>query len=134
MPGPLPAAGGRWAEIFREAPIGVLVLGFLLLLVGGGLILGGAFFALTGGARSWPVWAALFGAGPLAIHLALHFMHRSGWAWSTVVGMLTLTVVTSALRAVLADVFPVVPLLEIALSLAVLAYLVRPRVRRVFGR
>jgi hypothetical protein len=124
----------EWAEVFREAPIGVLVLGFLLLLVGAGLILGGAVFAISGGARSWPVWVFLFGAGPLAIHLALHFVYRRGWAWAAVVVMLVLTAVTSAFRAAVAEVFPVVPLVEIGVSLAVIAYLLRPRVRAAFGR
>gem|GEM_PF-5518590 len=123
-----------WGDVFREAPIGVLVLGFLLLLVGGGLIVGGAVFAFAGFGRSWPVWLVLFGAGPLAIYLAVQFVSRRGWAWSTVVAMLALTAVTSTYRAFVADVFPVAPIAEVVVSLAVIAYLVRPRVRAAFSR
>jgi hypothetical protein len=123
-----------WADVFREAPIGVLVLGFLLLVVGGGLIVGGAVFALAGGARSWPVWVVLFGAGPLAIYLALNFVYRRSWAWSAVIAMLVLTALTSTYRAFSADVFPAVPILEIVISLGTITYLVRPHVRRAFDR
>jgi len=125
---------GEWAEVFGRAPIGVLVLGFLLLLVGAGLILGGAFFALTGEARAWPVWAVMFGTGPLAIYLALQFVGGRGWAWIAVCAMLVMTAVTSAFRTWSTEAFPVVPLVEIVISLTVLAYLARPSVRRSFDR
>jgi hypothetical protein len=124
----------EWAEVFRRAPIGVLVLGFMLLLIGGGLILGGALFVFSGRPSAWPVWIILFGAGPLAIYLALQFISGQGWAWTTVIAMLVLVLISSGVRAIRAEVLPVVPFAEILVSLAVLAYLARPRVRQAFGR
>jgi hypothetical protein len=124
----------EWGEVFRTAPIGVLVLGFLLLVVGAGLILGGAIFAFSGGPRSWPIWVVLFGAGPLAIYLALQFVSGRGWAWVAVVAMLLMSAAASALRVFDAAVFPLAPLAEILLSLAAVAYLMRPRVRQSFDR
>jgi hypothetical protein len=130
--GAAPPQPAGWAEVFRHAPIGVLVLGFLLLLVGAGLILGGAVFVISGRARSWPVWIVLLGAGPLAIYVALHFLTGRGWAWLTVVAMLVLLALTAALRAAASPVFPLAPLSEILVSVASLAYLFRPRVRQAF--
>jgi hypothetical protein len=124
----------EWAQVFRSAPIGVLVLGFMLLLVGAGLMLGGAVFFISGQATSWPVWLVLFGAGPLAMYVALQFVSGQAWAWVTVVSMLVLVLASSLVRAVGAEVLPVVPLSEMLASLAVLAYLLRPRVRQVFSR
>jgi hypothetical protein len=124
----------EWGEVFRTAPIGVLVLGFLLLVVGAGLILGGAIFAFSGGARSWPIWVVLFGAGPLAIYLALQFVSGRGWAWVAVVAMLLMSAAASALRAFDAAVFPLAPVAEVLLSLAAVAYLMRPHVRQSFDR
>lgn len=124
-----------WSDVFRQAPIGVLVLGFLLLLVGAGLILGGAVFVVSGRARSWPVWVGLLAAGPLAVHVALHFLWGRGWAWLAVVAMLALLGASAAVRVVAGgEGLPVVPLAELAVTLAALAYLIRPRVRQVFGR
>jgi hypothetical protein len=124
----------EWSEVFRNAPIGVLVLGFLLLVLGAGLILGGAVFAFSGGPRSWPIWVVLFGAGPLAIYVALEFVSGRSWAWLAVVAMLVMSAAASGVRVFDAAVFPIAPLAEIALSLAAVAYLMRPHVRQAFGR
>jgi hypothetical protein len=124
----------EWGDIFRNAPIGVLVIGFLLLLVGVGFILGGTMFAVSGRGRGWPVWLVLFGVGPLVIYVALHFVSGRGWAWLTIVVVLLLMLLSAAVRLFTAVVFPVVPLAEIVVSGAIMAYLLRPRVRSVFGR
>jgi hypothetical protein len=125
-------ARDEWAEVFRQTPIGVLVVGFLLLLVGAGLMLGGIIFLVSGRASAWPVWLVLFGAGPLAIYLALHFVWRRRWAWTTVVAMLMLALFTATVRALRAEVIPVAPISEIVVAGATLMYLLRTRVRQTF--
>jgi hypothetical protein len=127
-------ARDEWAEVFRTAPIGVLVIGFLLLVIGLGFLLGGTVYVVSGRGAGWPIWLMLFGAGPLVIYVAVHFVSRQGWAWITIVAMLFLILLSAALRAATASVFPVMPLAEILLCAAAIAYLLRPRVRGAFGR
>ncbi|CAN5725909.1 hypothetical protein BH23GEM3_BH23GEM3_08380 [soil metagenome] len=123
-----------WPELFGRAPIGVLVLGSILFLVGAGLIVGGAVFAIRQGLENWPVWGGLMLAGPVVVYAALHFIACTRWTWLAVVLMLAMIAGTAAVRAVRAEEVPIAPAAEILVSLGSLVYLNRPRVRQVFGR
>jgi hypothetical protein len=48
----------RWSTVFRQAPIGVLAIGVVRGLIGGGFVLGAAYFVLRGGVGAAPRGAA----------------------------------------------------------------------------
>ncbi len=123
-----------WGEVFRRAPIGVLVLSGLLLLAGAGFIFGGVFFALSGTGANWLVWMFLLGVGPLFVYLALHFVLLHHWAWLAVVALIILLALSALVRTVTAEAAPVAPLFELVVGLATLAYLNRTHVRKRFAR
>jgi hypothetical protein len=132
-PAPLPAAADL-TEVFRRAPIGVLVLGGLLFFVGAGFILSGVFFALSGTAGSWLTWLLMLAVGPLFLYVALQFVLLRRRAWLVIVLLVGLLLLSSLLRSFTAPALPVSPLAEIVVELLTLAYLVRPRVRAEFAR
>lgn len=131
-PSPLPAAAGL-TEVFRRAPIGVLVLAGLLFFVGAGLILSGVFFALSGTGRSWLAWLVMLAVGPLFLYVALQFVLLQHWAWLVIVLLVVLLLLSSVVRSLTAATLPVSPLTEIVVELLTLAYLMRRHVRRVFA-
>jgi hypothetical protein len=120
-------------SVFASAPIGVLVIGVLLLLLGAGLVVGGVVLLLAGGPGPSLAWLAVLAAGPLAIYLSLHFVYGRRWAWTAVVSLLVFILASGVARAAVADGVTLMPLLEAAVSLGCLAYLFRAHVRRGFA-
>jgi hypothetical protein len=117
---------------FARAPTGVLVIGTLLLLFGAGLILAAAVLLFSGRPVGWLLWSGLLASGPLAMYLALSFIHGRRWAWVTVTSILVLLLVSALVRALTSPEIPVAPFGEIVVSLGSLVYLTRAHVRRGF--
>jgi hypothetical protein len=125
--------GGR-GEWLRRAPLGVLAIGFALLLLGSGFVLGGLYLAITRGDGGWMPWLAAIAIGPLLLYISFHVLRLSRWAWLALVGLGGLLLASALVRLLLAGPHPLAPLTEIAVEAAVLGYLTRPRIRRAFGR
>lgn len=123
----------RWGGVFRRAPIGVLTIAALLFFTGAGLTLTGIFYLLAGEEESLLLWLVLLPVGPLMIYVALLLASLHPRAWSIMVSLLVLMIISSAARVVLADAMPWAPLSELLFEGVALAYLRRQRVRRAFG-
>ena len=61
-------------------------------------------------------------------------MSLAAWAWSTMIVLLVLLLISSCARAWVTPEIPTVAIFEILIELATLGYLVTPSVRRAFGR
>jgi hypothetical protein len=114
--------------------VGVLAIGFALLLLGSGFVLGGLYLALARGGGGWMPWLAILAIGPLLLYISSHVLRLSRWAWLVLVGLGGLLLTSALVRLLLAGPHPLAPLTEIAVEAAVLGYLSRPRIRRAFGR
>ncbi len=130
---PAPPPVKAWTEIFRRAPIGVLVLGALLFFVGAGFILAGVFFLLLGTVGIPFGGVIMLLVGPLFLYVALQLVLLQRWAWLAIVALLALLLVSSLIRAFTAEEIPIAPLFEVVVQLGTLAYLTRPRVRGAFA-
>lgn len=122
-----------WGDGIRRAPLGVLVIGVVLFLLGGMLVVGGVYLALARRDTGWFAWLSALLLGPVTVYLALHLVRRTPWAWLTMILLLGLLIASSVVRAV-GSPSPFAPLGELVLEAACLAYLVRAPVRRAFGR
>lgn len=118
----------------RRVPLGVLVLGVLLLFLGAGLIVGAAYLLLTGAERRHLGWVTMAASGGVALYLSTAVLRTRRWAWTTILALLVLMLASSVARAVLSAAPPVAPLAEIVLELLGLAYLARRPVRDAFRR
>lgn len=123
-----------WADAMRQAPVGVLAMGGVLCFLAAGLVVGGAYLALSRPDAGWVSWAAVLIAGPGLLYLGLHLTRLTPWAWRAVVLLLVLLIASSVVRAVTEPGAGASPIGEIAVELLVLVYLVRRPVRRAFGR
>lgn len=122
-----------WAELIRGAPLGVVVVGSLLLFLGAGLVLGGFYLALARPDAGWMPWILALGIGPTALYLALHLLRRTSWAWLALVALLALLAVSSLVRLLNVPGPVLAPLAELSLEALLLVYFARPTVRRAFG-
>lgn len=129
-----PAAPSGWQALIRSAPLGVLVLSALLFFLGAGLVLAGVYFGIARGDTGWVPWTMALAVGPTALYLALHLLRRTGWAWTALVALFALLLVSSAVRAVSAPGLAVSSAVELALEGLILLYLTRRPVRGAFGR
>lgn len=117
----------------RRAPLGVLVLGVLLLFLGAGLIVAPVYLVVTGvEGRRLPGWAAMAGTGAVALYLSLALLRMRRWAWTAVVVLLVLLLGSSIVRAVVSNEPPGAELAEIAAELLALGYLARRPIRDAF--
>lgn len=121
----------RW---LRRTPLGVLAVGTALSFVGAGMLLGGAYLALTRGDSGWMVWLTACAVGPLLLYVAVHVLRLTHWAWLALVLLLSLLMATAAWRVVVSPRLRAASLAELAVEAAALAYLRRPSVRRAFHR
>ena len=126
-----PRSSGAW---LRRAPLGILVIGFALSLLGAGFLVGGAYLAVTRPDTGWMAWLGIIAVGPLLLYIAFHVVRLSPWTWLALIGLAVLLLVSAIARLFLAGTPPLAPLPEIAVELAALGYLTRLRVRRAFGR
>lgn len=133
MAAPEAGAAARWGATIRAAPLGVLVIGAVLFLLGGMLVVGGVYLALARGDTGWFAWACALLLGPVTVYVALHLVRRTHWSWLALVLLLGLLVASSLVR-VAGSPSPVAPLGELVLEVGCLAYLARRDVRRAFGR
>lgn len=120
-------------ELFRGAPLGVLILCAILFFLGAGLVLGGFYLALARRDAGWMPWVVALVVGPTALYLALHLLRLTSWAWLTAVALVALLGASSLLRALGSPDSPVAPLVELGVEAVCLLYLLRPSVRRAFG-
>ena len=135
IPGVLRGRAAIWEQRLRSAPLGVLVLSMMLGLLGAGIMIAGAYLGLTRPGAGWGVWVGAVAVGPLILFVGMRLLSLATWTWSMLVMLLVLLLLSSCARAVLTPgVLPTVPMVEIVLELAALAYLATPRVRRAFGR
>lgn len=135
IPGVLRGRAAIWERRLRNAPMGVLVLSMMLGLLGAGIMVAGVYLGLAGPGAGWGVWLGAVAAGPLILFVGIRLLSLASWTWGMLVVLLVLLLVSSCARAVLTPgTLPTVPMVEIALELAALAYLATPRVRRAFGR
>jgi hypothetical protein len=114
--------------------VGVLAIGFALLLLGSGFVLGGLYLELSRGGGGWMPWLAILAVGPLLLYISSHVLRLSRWAWLALVGLGGLLLASALVRLLLAGPHPLAPLTEMAVEAGVLGYLTRPRIRRAFGR
>lgn len=121
----------RW---LGRAPLGVLVLGMVLALLGAGFMAGGAYLGLTRADAGWPMWLGALVIGPLILYVGVRVIGLAPWAWTTLLLLTVLLLASSCVRAIVTPTFPVVPLAEIAVELLVIGYLASPRVRNAFRR
>lgn len=122
----------RLRELFRRAPAGVLALAALLGVIGGGLVGGGTYVLLSGGA-GLAGWASVLLLGPLTLYVALSLVRLTRWAWLSAVVLLLLLLASSVLRALVVGGALLSPLAEVAGEVLVLLYLLRPRIRGAFA-
>ena len=117
-----------------DAPLGCLRLASALAITGLGSI--GAALYLAVDERSLTLWAVGLAAAiaPASLYLAYHLLCLTRWAWLAAVAMIALLLVSSAFRFLIDPEIPGAAGLEMALEVAALAYLTRPRVRRAFAR
>lgn len=118
----------------RRAPLGVLVLGLLLLFLGAGLIVAPTYLLLAGTEGRHLGWAAMAASGCLTLYLSAAVLSMRRWAWTAIIALLVLMLASSVVRAALADEPPVAPVAEILLELLALGYLARRPVRDAFRR
>ena len=130
----LKRGAAKWGRRFRGAPIGVLVIATLLFFAGGGLTIAGVFYLLGGEQGSALLWLVMLPVGPLMVYVALLLVSLHPRAWTVVIALLVLMMLSSVARVLLADAPPYAPLGEVVVEALTLLYLLRPRVRRLFGR
>ncbi|HET7321109.1 MAG TPA: hypothetical protein VFI96_01350 [Longimicrobiaceae bacterium] len=118
----------------RRAPLGVLVLGALLGFLGGAVFVVGSYLALSRREAGWMAWGAALAVGPLLLYMAVQLTRLARWAWLAMVLLLVLLAGSSAVRLVITPDIPMAPLGELAAEGLALLYLLRPHVRRAFGR
>jgi hypothetical protein len=123
-----------WETWLRRAPLGVVVLSSVLGLLGSGFFLGGAWLAFARRDVGWAVWAGALVVGPLILYVAVRLLCLTSWAWSTMILLVGLLLASSVFRLMVTPGIPTVPIVEILLELGALAYMLRPGVRRAFGR
>ncbi|HEX6926514.1 MAG TPA: hypothetical protein VF167_13925 [Longimicrobiaceae bacterium] len=123
-----------WEQALRRAPLGVVVLGTILGLLGAGSLLGGIYLALARPDIGWRVWLGVLAIGPLSLYVAVRLVSLAAWTWSTMIVLLVLLLISSCARAWITPEIPTVPIFEILIELATLGYLASPSVRRAFGR
>ena len=127
-------ASSSWAESMRRAPVGVLAMGGVLCFLAAGLVLGGAYLALSRPDSGWVSWAAVLIAGPGLLYLGLHLTRLTPWAWLAVMLLLVLLIASSVGRLLAEPEAGLSPLFEVAVEVLVALYLMRRPVRRAFGR
>lgn len=128
------ASGTGWTAAIRRAPLGVLALATFLAFLGAGFLLGGFYLIFAATALGWAGWAMLLLAAPLTLYMALHLVLLTRWAWSAMVFLLLLLLLSSLVRALLSPGVPVAAFAELVLEVLFLGYLLRPRIRTAFGR
>lgn len=126
--------GAVWQRWLARAPLGVLVLGMVLTLLGAGFLAGGVYLGLTRADAGWATWLGALVIGPLILFVGVRVIGLAPWTWTTMLLLAVLLLASSCVRAIVTPTFPVVPLVEIALELLVIGYLATPRVRAVFRR
>lgn len=127
-------AGGKWLELLRRPPIGVLVIAGGLGVLGAGLVLGALYVALTRADVRLAALAAGAIAGPLAIYSALHLLRLSHWAWLAMIFVFILLFLSSLWRLVLAPPPATAPIGEMVCEAIAMFYLTRPSIRAAFTR
>ena len=129
-----PADGQRaLVEWARSAPAGVLAISGVLALTGTGLVLGAVYLAVMGSVGWMPVVAGVV-AGPLTVYVAVHLLRGTRWAWSTLLMVLLLLVISSIGRVLAARGIAAIPVVELAVETIAIVYLTRPSVRGTFRR
>ena len=123
-----------WERWLKRAPLGVLVLSGVLALLGAGFVLAGVYLGLARPDVGWGVWLGALAIGPLTLYVGVRLLSLASWTWSTMMLLLSFLLVSSLVRAAITPGTPTVPLLEIAVEVAALAYLASRHVRRAFGR
>lgn len=126
--------GVVWQRWLGRAPLGVLVLGMVLALLGAGFMAAGAYLGLTRPAAGWPIWLGAVLIGPLILYVRLRVIALAPWAWLTMLVLTLLLLASSSVRAAVTPSIPIAPLGEILLELGVIGYLLTPRVRAAFRR
>jgi hypothetical protein len=125
---------GRAGDWLRRAPIGILVLGFGLLLLGAGFIAAGLYLAFARADAGWMPWLVALGFGPALLYVAHHVVRLARWTWPALLGGCLLLLASAVVRLLLDGPNPLAPLAEIVVEAGILFYLTRPRVRAAFGR
>ncbi len=116
-----------------STPFGILVVTAALAMTGFGAAAGGLYLLVTGStSTSWAAVVALVLA-PATLYLAYHLFTMTRWAWAALLLLTGLMLLSSVLRLVAAPGLTIAPLAEIVVELALLRYLMLPRLRTRFG-
>lgn len=117
----------------RSTPLGILLVAALFAMIGLGTIVAGFYLMIERG--SLTLWASIVALviGPTILYMTYHMVRRSHWAWTALVCLVGLLLVSSVVRLVVSP-SPVSPIGEIVVELLLLFYLTRPKMRANFGR
>lgn len=118
----------------RRAPLGIVVVATLLLILGVGLVAGGAYLLLYDPtATAWAALSALV-LGPATLYLTYHLVQLAPWTWLALVILIALLTLSTFIRGIVSPGIPIPAVIELLFEAGVLAYLTREPVRRAFGR
>ena len=127
------ASRGTITAKLKRVPLGILLIASALAITGFGSLGAAAYLALDD--RSLTFWAlGLAGAtAPAALYLGYQLLCLRRWAWVAAVSVTVLLLASSVLKSIADREMAGAAAIEIVAELLVLAYLVRPRVRRNFA-
>lgn len=109
------------------------MLATLFAIVGGGMVVGGAYYTLSESDAGWMPLATGIVLGPLSLYTAYHLLRLTHWGWLTLLILILLLLASSLLRAFMSASVATALIAELAVEAAILLYLLRPSVRRAFN-
>jgi hypothetical protein len=96
-------------------------------------MVGGGWLVVFGSSGSPWAGAAAVVVGPAILYLCYHLVLRTRWAWSAVLVLVALLLLSSLIRLAVTPELQVAVVAEIAVELALGYYLTRPGIREAFG-
>lgn len=128
----------------KERPMGITVLAVLALVTGilslvSGLALLGVggltiFGSNSNGGNVLALGAMTFALAPVALGLGYGFWAMKPWAWAAGLAVYCASLGMSVFSVLLASGSLITVAVQVGIAIAVIAYLMQPKVRRLFGR
>ena len=128
----------------RERPMGITVLSVLavvtgiLSLVSGLLLLGVGGLSIHGGGaiggNVLALGALTFALSPVSLGVGYGFWAIKPWAWAAGLAVYCASLGMAVFAVLLADASLVTVVVQVGIAVAVIGYLLQPRIRSIFGR